>query len=305
MLQEKVDFLIDGSSSANSFAISQIAKQMQILDIATASEAANLTDKENRHQFIFRAARNTTHDGIAGSLYAKSLPYAKWYALGPDYEYGRSSVEIFMRELKAQKSDAQLVGESWPKLFEPDYTPAIQQIQAAKPDAVYSPLWGGDLAAFIKQAKQFNLFDKIAFFSPNIADSTVLEALGNDMPAGLLSATRWIMTYPDTPVNRNFGEAYRKVNNQLPTNWSVEAYQAIYALKGAIEKAGAVDSAKVAQAMLDLEVKGMPWGDVQFRGSDHQLINYAIGYGKTTGKLDDPLTIEFKADWKDILSREK
>lgn len=304
MLRENVDFLIDGSSSANSFAISQVANQLQVVDLATASEAANLTDDENLHPYVFRLARNTQHDGIAAALYAKDLPYTRWYSVSPDYEYGRSSTDLFFQELQAQKSGVQVLGQAWPKLFEPDYTPAIQQILAARPEAVYSALWGGDLVAFIQQAKQFGLFEQVKFFSPNIADSTVIAALGADLPRGLITGSRWIETYPDTQVNRSFGQAYLERYGELPTNWSVQAYQAIYFLKAAIEKAGSTEADAVAEALAGLELADMPWGDLQLRADDHQLINYAIGYGETTGNPASPVRLDTTIDWAAILKRE-
>ena len=305
VLKERVDFIVDGSSSAEAFAVSSAAKQLSKVDLVTASESASLTEPANLHDFVFRLARNTLHDGIAAGLFASKLPYVRWYTIGPDYEYGRSSTEFFVRELKNQKPDIQIVGESWPKFFEPDYTPHIQKILDAQPDAVYSPLWGGDLVAFIQQAQSFGLFDKVKFVSPNIADSLVLKALGGNLPKGMYTGTRFLVGSPETEANKKFAEAYLQQFGEEPTNWAVQAYHGIYFLKAAIEKAGSTESREVAQALPGLKLANMPWGDLEIRPSDHQLINYEIGWGITDPSLPNKVKIEYTSDWTQILQREK
>ena len=43
----------------------------------------------------------------------------------------------------------------------------VLKLIAAKPDAVYSSLWGGDFVTFCKQAKRYGFFDKVgAFMTP-------------------------------------------------------------------------------------------------------------------------------------------
>ncbi|MBI5397032.1 MAG: ABC transporter substrate-binding protein, partial [Verrucomicrobia bacterium] len=89
---------------------------------------------------------------------AKDKKLMKFYNIGPDYEYGRTMWELFKTRTSAQNPKAEFIGEQWPKLFAPDYSSYINAILAAKPDAVFCTLWGGDLVAFIKQAKPFGLF---------------------------------------------------------------------------------------------------------------------------------------------------
>lgn len=305
ILKEKVDFIVDGSSSAESFAVSSAVKQLGKVSIATASESANLTDQKNLHDYIFRAARNTLHDGIAAGLFAGKQPYTKWYTISPDYEYGRSSTDIFVEELKHHKPDVTIVGQSWPKLFEPDYTPHIQKILDAKPEAVYSALWGGDLVAFVQQAKAFGLLDKVKFFTPNLADFLVLKALGNAMPAGIYTGTRFLPGAPDTEANKKFNDNYFKAFGEGPTNWSVQAYQAVFMLKAAVEKAGSTDSKAVAKTLLGLKLPNQPWGDLEIRSSDHQVINYTIGWGVSDPNHPLKVKVEFMSNWNDILQREK
>ena len=65
-----------------------------------------------------------------------------------------------MEYAKHFDGNIQVVEESWPKLFQPDYTEVVTKVLNSKADAMYSALWGGDLSAFIDQGNLYGLFDK-------------------------------------------------------------------------------------------------------------------------------------------------
>jgi branched-chain amino acid transport system substrate-binding protein len=133
----------------------------------------------------------------------------------------------------------------------------------------------------------------------------VLKALGGNLPKGMYTGTRFLVGSPDTEANKRFAESYLQQFGEEPTNWAVQAYHGIYFLKAAIEKAGSTESRAVAQALQGLKLANMPWGDLEIRASDHQLINYEIGWGVTDPSLPNKVRIEFTSDWTQILQREK
>ena len=85
----------------------------------------------------------------------------------------------FMTYVKYFNPDVELVGEAWPKLFQPDYTEVLTKILQTKPQALYSCLWGGDLTAFIDQGNIYALFQQTETFAVNMADYTALTAVKN------------------------------------------------------------------------------------------------------------------------------
>ena len=72
----------------------------------------------------------------------------RWMNIGPDYSYGKESWNSFIGKLKELKPEVEVVGELWPKLLEKDFTPFIQKIIAAKPDAVWASIWGNDACPY-------------------------------------------------------------------------------------------------------------------------------------------------------------
>ncbi len=139
----------------------------------------------------------------------------------PDYAYGRDTTAQFIEYLKHFAPDVELVGETWPKLFQPDYTDVITKILQAKPQALYSALWGGDLTAYIDQGNIYALFTQTEFFAVNMADYTALTAVKN-LPKGIHSGNRYIKAFPNTPENAAWSDAYRAKFGDYPTNWSWE-----------------------------------------------------------------------------------
>lgn len=304
-LTDEVDFIIDGSSSSESFAVSQASAELETLVMATASEADSLTAPENFQQDVFRVARNTQLDGIANALYAKELGYDDWMAISPDYAYGRDGNLRFFDALEGEDPGVNIGTELWPALFEPDYTPQIQQLIDSDPDAVYSTLWGGDLVAFIQQATPFGLFEQVNFVTPNVADSLVLDTLGPALPAGIHTASRFALGSPPTDANEAFDNDYRQLFGEGPTNWSIQAYIAVKFLAQAVEETGTIEKDEVGAALEGMELPGSPWGDVRLRAEDHTLTHYDIRWGVTDPERPDyPVEFVFEADWDEILEIE-
>ncbi len=151
------EIIIDAEASSGAFAVQEVAKDLGFLFIHTNSETSSLTaDPKIRIPNAFRTARQGVHDAIVGGRYAAEIVKAKkikkWMTCSPDYAYGRDTTAQFVEYLKRFAPDVEVVGEAWPKLFQPDYTEVITQILQTKPQALYSALWGGDLTSFIDQA---------------------------------------------------------------------------------------------------------------------------------------------------------
>ena len=306
---EGCDFLLDADTSAGAFAVQEVARDLKVFCIHSNSETSSLTaDPKIRLPNVIRTARVGIHDAIISGAYAANVAKAKgiktWMSCSPDYAYGRDNTNLFLEYLKRFDPSAQVLSESWPKIFQPDYTENITKILQAKPQAVYSCLWGGDLTSFIDQASIYNLFGQTTLFGINMADYTTLTAVKN-LPAGIHSATRYLTSYPATPENAAWGAAYKEKYKDLPTNWSWENSIAIQLIIEAIKKTNSADGAKLAQAVRGMTIKS-PFGadgTVTIRENDGQMINYALGWGTTIPK-DPYVTNITGGDWKTIIELE-
>ncbi|MCX8021466.1 MAG: ABC transporter substrate-binding protein [Syntrophorhabdaceae bacterium] len=280
ILEDKVDFIIGPTSSGVAVALSKIATEHKKILIFTQAAADSLTGEQfSRYQFA--TLSSAMMHSRAGAYYMASKPYKKWMCIGPNYNYGWDSWAQFKTKLKELKPDAEFLGELWPKLMEKDYTPFIKKILEAKPDAVWSPLWGMDAVNFIKQGLSLGLFKNIKFAFPDGAALETLIPLGKDMPDGIYVAARYFFLTPDTAMNRNFVKTYMERFKEYPDYMAAETYAGVYFIKAMVERAGTLDTEKIIDAV---EREPLAWETPEgwkiMRKEDHAVVEDVV-WGET------------------------
>lgn len=305
------EIILDGEASSGSFAVQEVVRELPVLCIHTNSETSSLTaDPKIRSKTAFRCARQGIHDAVAGGLYASKIAKEKnqkrLMTCSPDYAYGRDNTAQFIEYLKIYHPDVEVIDQAWPKLFEPDYTAFVTRILQQKPDAMYSALWGGDLVSFIKQGNLYGLFSgDLSFFSGGLADPPVMSAV-DQLPAGLHSVYRYDPDYPDTEENEAFATDYKKLEGELPTNWSWQTYTGCQFIFEALKRTnGNTDGEALANEVAGMEIESpfVESGKMIMREEDHTMINYPVAWGQTTA--EKTMTDWVAGDWDEILAQEK
>lgn len=299
---DKVDFILDCEASSGAFAIHEVARELGTLTVHVCSETSSLTaDPKLQIKNAFRVARQAAHDAIAAGSYAaavaKERGLTNWMTIGPDYAYGRDTTDLFLKYLKHFHSGINVGAQLWPKLFQPDYTEFVTKIVQAKPQAIFTCLWGGDLVSFIDQGNLYGLFQNTQVFAIGLADYTTMTAVKN-LPAGIHSGNRYVSVFPNTKENADWAAAYAKRFNDQPTNWSWEAQVGMAALIEGMRKTNGTDGRKMADAMRGMTMKS-PFGangNVTLRASDQTLVDYATGWGVTVPKAPFLTNIK-QTDW--------
>lgn len=308
---EGCNIILDCEGSSGAFAVHEVVRDSKALCVHCLSETTQLTaDPKLRIPNAFRTARQGLHDSIVGGTYAariaKEKGYSRWATIAADYSYGREATPEFLGYVRKGGATVELAAESWPKLFQPDYTENITRLLQAKPQAVFCGLWGGDLTAFIDQASLFGLFNQAELFSIHMADYTTLTTVKNLPKQGIHSSNRYVRSFPDTAANREWADAYRARYNSLPTNWAWEASTATRAVIGAMRATKSAEPAKIAEAMRGMQIPspvGMKNGTITMRAQDQTIIDYALGWGRIL-PTDPYLTNIAVADWAQVLALE-
>jgi branched-chain amino acid transport system substrate-binding protein len=299
ILKDNVDFLVGTLTSAEGPAVSTIAKENKIVFIAPIPKTDQLTAPANLHPYVFRTASNTTIEGRTAAEIVAKWPVKRIGSIAPDYAYGQDVAKAFVEHIKKVKPEVEIVDQQWPKLGEADYTPFINAQMGARPDAVFSALWGGHFLTFAKQAKPLKYFDNLNYNFIAAGEGASVEStrtMGADYPVGIwgnaYDAFYW-ETAP--PAHKDYIarlKAYTK--EEYPSSWPITGYVAMQVLVEGIKKAGAADSDKVAKALLDLTVE-TPIGSQTIRAKDHQA-NRGQLWGKTATDPKYPFPV-----MKDIL----
>jgi branched-chain amino acid transport system substrate-binding protein len=278
--KDKVDFILGPTSSGIAAVLADLVMQHKKILVLTQSAANSLTDAQF-NPYLFSTLSNALMHSRAGAYFLAAKPYKKWMNIGPDYSYGRESWASFIGKLKELRPDVEVAGELWPKLMEKDFSPFIQKIQEAKPDAVWSSLWGNDAVNFIKQALPTGLFNTVKFAFTDGAALETLVPLGKSMPDGVYVAARYFFLSPDTPLNRSFVQSYQNRFKEYPDYMAQETYAGVYFLKAAIERAGTTDTEKVIRAV---EREPLAWETPEgwkiMRKGDHAVVEDVV-WGET------------------------
>ena len=270
VMMEEVDILMGTINSATALAISDYCKTEKIPFIDTFSKSAKITG-EKGHRYVFSVTENTAMAGKAGAAGLAKKPYVKYWIAGDDYEYGHAIADGVWNNLKKLKPEVELIGESWWKVGEPDFTPYITAMLAANPDAVIIATGGADCIPFLKAAKATGFHEKVPFLMHTATEHTTLSALGLEAPEEVLGTFNYNFYYPDTPENRAFVAAFKAAYDREPKVGALYGYIAANLIAKALREAGTIDTEKFIDALEGLKVDS-PVGEVEMRACDHQVI---------------------------------
>jgi branched-chain amino acid transport system substrate-binding protein len=268
--RDKVDFVMGVISSGVALAVSEVAKEMKVLFVDSIAQTSALTEEQG-HPYVVRTNTNSTIIGRTAALAAAKGPWKSFYFIGPDYEWGHVVNGDFWEFIQRKKEGVSKVGELWPKLGERDFSSHITTMLNAKPDAVFSSLWGGDLIAFVKQASTYGFFDKIQFISTGAGDLDILKPLGAEMPDGIMAT--FLYAFDWHPVkeqeNKDFVTKFQERAGYEPKSGDIIGYVSTYMMAQAIEKAGGTDTEALVKVLRGAEFKTL-LGDITIRDFDGQ-----------------------------------
>jgi branched-chain amino acid transport system substrate-binding protein len=270
IMREGVDILVGTINSATALAISDLVKNEKIPFFATFAKTDKLSG-EKGHRYVFQITENTASAGKAAAVGLAKQKFVKYWIAGDDYEYGHALADDLWKNLKKLKPEVELLGQSWWKVGEPDFTPYITSILAAKPDAVIIATGGSGCVPFLKAAKATGFNDKVPFFMHTATELSTLKPLGLDAPEGVIGSSNYFFYYPDTPANQAFVAEFKKAYNREPKVGALYGYlTARYIVEG-FKKAGVVDKEKLIDAIEGMTLES-PVGPVTLRAYDHQAL---------------------------------
>jgi len=270
IMREKVDLLVGTINSAVALAVSDLAKKEKIPFLATYSKSEKITGAKG-HEYVFCMNENTEMAGKAAAVGLAKKPFVTYWIAGDDYEYGHAIADGVWKNLKKLKPDVKLLGESWWKVGEPDFTPYITAMLAAKPDAVIIATGGSGCTNFLKAAKATGFTERVPFFMHTATELSTLRPLGPDAPEGVIGTANYYFYYPDTPEQKAFVDEFRKAYDRYPSFGSLVGWFTAQFIAKAYEKAGKVDPQKFAEALPGISIDS-PIGKLTMRAGDNQVM---------------------------------
>jgi branched-chain amino acid transport system substrate-binding protein len=210
-----------------------------------------------------------------------------WKTVGVIYTSTPTLVEVGTKSLPALGLNVVASVNTTPTTQ--DFSPAIQQVLAKKPDVVSILQVGASNPTAMTQLRQ------AGYTGPVLGNSGA--SAGNLKPAGQNGADMvWASDFnyqQTTASSKKFVDAYKAEYNENPLNYAAEAYDAAWFLAKSIKAAGSADRAKIKDGMAKVAAQkwtgalgeNLSWKDgtiqsagaaIQWTGTDEKLL-YTAG----------------------------
>ena len=191
------------------------------------------------------------------------------YLIGQDYSFGQSVLKEARRQITAQRSDVQIVGDELHPLGRiKDFIPYAAKIKASGAHAVLTGNWGNDLTLLIKAAKDVGFDGKFYTFYGNALGAPA--AMGDAGVGKVIAVAEWFPNAAGAP-SEAFYQSFRQRFPLAKDDYVHMRMQMVMeALAQSIEKAGSVEAGAVA-AQMEKAVVTMAGQTGTMRASDHQF----------------------------------
>ena len=273
ILREKVKAIIGTQSSHIGLAVEEVCYENKTLQIAANSNSEAFT-VANYSPYTYHMVPNTYMQAKAMGVYitkiAKEKGWKTYVTIGSDFEFSHMTIDTVVEYLKKALPELRLIKQYWPKVGESEFSSYITSIMVDNPDFVYAAVPGLDGFAFMRQGNNYGFFKKFNFASAAIFLTELME-MKDEVPRGVMGIFRApFMAHLDNPMMANVVKKYRAKYGQYPDDWVPLQYDAVYALKQGIEKAGSIDTEKVKNALKGMTVNTTR-GKLYFRKIDNML----------------------------------
>jgi urea transport system substrate-binding protein len=212
-------------------------------------------------------------------FFAKNLKTKSYFLIGSDYAFGRGMLEFTRKYI--EQNGGKVAGEEYLPMDGSDWTPIISKLKASGADALITSTAGGaPNVTLTKQLRSAGV--KLPFGNLGVDEGTA-KSMGSDAEGVYLAASYF--TNIDTPRNKLFLADMQKkfgADMKTPNDLSVPEYDAVWAYKLAVEKAGSMDTDKILAALGQVTVDG-PRGMIKMDSQRHAALNMYLGQVQADG----------------------
>ncbi|MFL4995870.1 MAG: ABC transporter substrate-binding protein [Microvirga sp.] len=226
-----------------------LATQAKVPAVVMAAATATITEAS---PYIVRTSFTLPQATVPMAEWAAQNGIKKVATLVSDYGPGIDAEKAFTSAFTAKGGQVENLRVP---LANPDFSPFLQKVADAKPDALFVFVPSGIGAQFMKQFVERGL-DKsgIKLIGPgDVTDDDLLNNMG-DVALGAITTQHYSAAH-DSPENKAFVEAFKKANNGMRPNFmAVGGYDGMHLIYEGLKKTNGAGG----QALIDA-MKGMSW----------------------------------------------
>jgi len=226
-----------------------LATQAKVPEVVMAAATSTITEAS---PFIVRTSFTLPQATVPMADWAAQNGLKKVATLVSDYGPGIDAEKAFTAAFTAKGGQVENLRVP---LANPDFSPFLQKVADAKPDALFVFVPSGIGAQFMKQFVERGL-DKsgIKLIGPgDVTDDDLLNNMG-DVALGAITTQHYSADH-DSAENKAFVEAFKKANNGMRPNFmAVGGYDGMHLIYEGLKKT----NGEGGQALVDA-MKGMSW----------------------------------------------
>ena len=275
---------LGGVLSGETASIVAAAREDNIMLITPSGSADKCIDGNSR---AFRVCFYDSFQGAAAAQYIKNNNMVDTVGIlyQSDIDYSVGLYNAFVEE--CGKSGITIAEtQTFTDATKTDFSTQINALVNSGVKLVFIPFYAEEASTFLTQARG-KFADDVYFFGADGLDG-ILGKVEQDptIANNVLMLTPFAADDPAENVQA-FVKAYQAAYNATPDQFAADAYDAVYVIKAALEKAGTTDGDAMAAAMTSLEVAGvtgtMTWNADGNTNKNASAILYYDGVGTLFG----------------------
>jgi branched-chain amino acid transport system substrate-binding protein len=267
--EDKVDAVMGPYSSPISEAVANVTEKYQKVMVSPLASTTSIFRKGRKNIFMVVSPAEVYLEGLVEMAAKRGM---KTIAVVNEDTLFTKTAAQGAADLAKKHGMQVLFQEAYPKGNQ-DFSALLTKVKAVNPDVFAAATYFDDAIAITRQMKELNV-------NPKMYGVTV----GGDLPEFydllkqnaeyVYGATQWddVLPYPGT---KEFTAAYKKEFGREPVYHSAAGYAGCLVYTEGVKRAGTLDSAKVREQLLKLEMK-TAFGDFKVDETGFQIAHKMV-----------------------------
>lgn len=246
---DNVDIIVDVPNSAAALAVQGIATQKKKLVIISTGATSELTgSKCSPYGAQWTYDTYSLAAGTARALIKEGA--LKWYFITADYAFGHALQNDTTKFIT--QAGGQVVGSALAPFPTQDFSTFLLSAAGSNADVVALANAGGDTINAVKQAREFNLFNKGKRLAALLMFISDVHSLGLNAAQGTILTTGFYWDLNDQ--TRAWSKRFFERRHAMPTMTQAGVYSAITHYLKAVQASGTKDPLTVMKKMQETPV---------------------------------------------------
>ncbi len=236
-----MQFLVGCTTSACSIAVSERTQADNLFQLTPSGSAVDCTKYDN----VFRVCFSDPAQGAKSAQYIGEHNLAQTIGIIYDSSdvYSSGIEQTFVQEAKNQGLDVK-VAEAFTADSNTDFTAQLQKCKDANVDMIFLPIYYTQAATILTQASTLGI--ESAFFGCDGLDGMLdMDNFDEKLAEGVMLLTPFAADATDD-LTVNFVTSFKDAYKVTPNQFAADAYDAVYAIKAALEAENATPDMSVS-----------------------------------------------------------